>query len=107
DAVSLSGWGQLYTRHPTTCFARGHPPRKRGGISKRLWNKHRRALQPSLAQIGERFVGLRERVTRHLATHAGLRRDLQEFLRVLARQIRDRTNLPFLPKDRIGKARHI
>ena len=51
-----------------------------------LRNKHRRALQAALAQIGQRLIGARQRIARDLAMHAGLRRKLQKFMRVGARR---------------------
>ena len=72
-----------------------------------LRNKHRRALQAALAQIRQRLVGARQRIARDLAMHARLRRDPQKFMRVGARQVRDRHHVPLLPQQRIGEARNV
>ncbi len=55
----------------------------------------------------KRFIGARQRIARDLAGHARLRRDLQEFMRVGAGEIRHRHHMPLLPQQRIRKARNV
>ena len=66
-------------------------------------DKHRRAMQPAMPQIGQGFVGPIERVGRRVGFDVGASRDLQEIDAVLARQIGDREKLPFFPEKVVGK----
>src|SRR5262249_22778251 len=53
-----------------------------------------RALQPPLAQVGQRLVGLVERIAHHFRPQPAHRRDRQELAGVGAGQVGDRDDLP-------------
>src|SRR5215212_2533952 len=70
-------------------------------------HENRRALEPAFAQIGQSLVRSREGIAHRRGRHAGLGRDGEEIDRVLAREVRDRYDLPFLPEIPVREARDV
>src|SRR5436190_477807 len=70
-------------------------------------NEHSSALNAPLAQISERRIGFDQRIARHSRLDPGARRDREELARILAREVRDRHDLPLLPEIAVAKARNV
>jgi hypothetical protein len=70
-------------------------------------DQHGRALQPALAQIGERFVGAFERISDGMRHDIRMRREAQKIEPIAAGKIGDRDKPTFFPEERIGKARDV
>src|SRR6266581_123643 len=70
-------------------------------------NKYRGTLDAPLTQVGERGIGLDQRIARHGGLDPGPWRNRKELVRILAREVCDRHDLPLLPEIAIGKARNV
>src|SRR5690348_1254146 len=73
----------------------------------RLRYQHRRAGEAALAQIGKRLIGLRQRIGLRHRANGDRRREGEEFLAVLPRQICDRADNALFPQQLVGKARNV
>src|ERR1700746_427266 len=69
--------------------------------------EHRGAENLSAPQLVQDIVGLSERKRSGPGPDSDLRCDVQEIDAVLAREIGNRYQLPFLPEQMVGKARNI
>src|ERR1019366_8563935 len=72
-----------------------------------LRHQHRRAFEPSGAEIGERLIRLIQPVPRRARYDADFRRLGQELNAILSRQIGDREDLPLLPQQSVGETWNI
>lgn len=63
------------------------------------WYENRCAIGPAGAQIGERLVGLFERIERGFGDDADLRRQPQEIESILPCKVGNRYKLPLFPKQ--------
>jgi hypothetical protein len=66
-------------------------------VGKRLWNQNHRALQSPFAQVGQRFDGAIEQITRNLGPDAGFQRHVEKFVGISPRQVGNLYDLP-LPR---------
>src|ERR1035437_651790 len=70
-------------------------------------DEHCRAFEHAGPEIGERFVGLVERIGCRRCDDADLGSDAQEFDSILSREVGDRCDLTFFPQQPIGEARDV
>src|SRR3546814_19299637 len=69
-----------------------------------LWDEDGGALEPSCSKVAQRLIGLIESIAVRMRDDADSRRQPEEVETILARQVRDRHDLPLPPSQLIGEA---
>src|ERR687896_238129 len=97
---SYARWmGRIYRLRPPG------PPRYRS--SRPIYHQHGRAPHLSFTQRLQAFVGLLQRKSHHLRADRHLRGQGEEFLAVLAGQVRHRAYHTFTPEDLVREGWYI